>query len=106
MGLVRTKLTLANPRRTDLDPVEVKALVDTGALNLCIPEHIAIQLDLDEHDRREVTLADGSKQLLSYKGPLAVACGKRRCLTGAMVVGTEVLLGAIPMEDMDLVIQP
>jgi hypothetical protein len=31
---------------------------------------------------------------------------KRRCFTGAMVVGNEVLLGAMPMEDMDLVLRP
>ena len=30
----------------------------------------------------------------------------RRCFTGAMVLGTEVLLGAIPMDDMDLVLRP
>jgi len=30
----------------------------------------------------------------------------RRCFTGAMVMGDEVLLGAIPMEDMDLVLKP
>jgi hypothetical protein len=35
-----------------------------------------------------------------------VRCANRRCFTGAMVLGDEVLLGAIPMEDMDLVLQP
>jgi clan AA aspartic protease len=106
MGLVRTRISLTNPRRSDLDPVEVDALVDSGALHLCIPEHIAIQLQLDEFDQREVTIADGSKHLIAYKGPVAIACGKRKCLGGAMVLGSEVLLGAIPMEDMDLVIRP
>jgi clan AA aspartic protease len=105
MGLVRTTLTLANPKRPDLEPVEVNALVDS-ALHLCVPEHVALQLQLDEHDKREVVVADGSRHLISYMGPLSVACGKRTCLTGAMVLGTEVLLGAIPMEDMDLVIKP
>jgi clan AA aspartic protease len=106
MGLVRTTLTLTNPKRPELDPVEVNALVDSGALHLRVPEHVALQLQLDEHDKREVALADGSKRLISYQGPLAAAVGKRRCLTGAMVLGSEVLLGAIPMEDMDLVIRP
>ena len=106
MGLIRTPLTLTNPRRPDLDAVEVDALVDSGALHLCIPEHVAIQLELEEFDRREVTVADGSRQNRSYIGPLAIACGKRRCLGGAMVLGEEVLLGAIPMEDMDLVVRP
>jgi hypothetical protein len=39
-------------------------------------------------------------------GPVEVRFRNRRCFTGAMVLGNEVLLGAIPMEDMDLVLQP
>lgn len=39
-------------------------------------------------------------------GPVEVRFRKRRCFTGAMVVGNEVLLGAMPMEDMDLVLRP
>jgi len=30
----------------------------------------------------------------------------RGCFTGALVLGDEILLGAIPMEDMDLVVSP
>jgi clan AA aspartic protease len=103
MGLVRTKISLGNPKRSDLAPIEVDALVGTGALHLCIPAHIAIQLQLE---KREVTVADGSKHLVSYVGPLVAAFGKRSCFTGAMVLGGDVLLGAIPMEDMDLVVRP
>lgn len=32
--------------------------------------------------------------------------GKRFCYVGALVLGDEVLLGAVPMEDMDLIINP
>ena len=106
MGTVRTKLSLTNPKRSDLSPIEVEALVDSGAMHLCIPEHVALQLDLEESDRREVTIADGSKRLVPYVGPLTAAIGNRRCFTGAMVLGREVLLGAIPMEDMDLIVRP
>lgn len=106
MGLIRTTITLTNPRRDDLQPVEVEALVDSGALPLCIPEHVALQLQLDEFDRREVTVADGSRHVVSYMGPVATACGRRRGLGGAMVLGQDVLLGAIPMEDMDLIVRP
>lgn len=104
MGLVRTKISLGNPKRSDLAPIEVDALVDTGALHLCIPAHIAIQLQLEEREKREV--ADGSKHLVPYVGPLVAAFGRRSCFTGAMVLGGDVLLGAIPMEDMDLVVRP
>jgi clan AA aspartic protease len=106
MGLVHTSITLKNSRHPELRPVEVKALVDTGALHLCIPEHFAIQLRLDRLYEREVTTADGSKRLCPYVGPLEVRFGDRACFTGALVLGDEVLLGAVPMEDMDLVISP
>ena len=106
MGLVRTTLTLANPKRPDLAPLEVEALVDTGAVHLCIPERIAVQLGVDELEKRQVTTADGSTRLVPYVGPIVTAFRRRHCFTGAMVLGDEVLLGSIPMEDMDLVVQP
>src|SRR5918998_662278 len=106
MGLVRTTLTLGNPKRPDLAPLEVQALVDTGAVHLCLPEHVALQLDLDELEKRQVTVANGSTHLVPYVGPVMTAFERRHCYSGAMVLGDEVLLGAIPMEDMDLVVQP
>lgn len=106
MGLAHARITLANTRRGDLAAIEVDALADTGALHLCIPEHIAVQLQLEELEKREVTIADGSKRLVPYVGPVTIAFANRHCFTGAMVLGNEALLGAIPMEDMDLVVLP
>lgn len=106
MGITYTMLTLANPLRPNLSAIKAKALADTEALHLCIPQHIAIQLDLKEQEKREVTLADGSKKTVSYVGPVEVRFENRRCFVGAMVLGDEVLLGAIPMEDMDLIVRP
>lgn len=106
MGLIRGTVILANPTRAELAPVEVLALADSGAVHLCIPEHLAIQLNLNELERREVVLADGHRRTVPYVGPIEVRFGNRRCFTGAMVLGNEVLLGAIPMEDMDLVLRP
>ena len=106
MGITHTTLTLSNPVLRSLASLEVRALADTGAMHLCIPEHVALQLQLTEHEQREVTLADGSRRLIPYAGPIEVRFGNRRCFVGAMVMGDEVLLGAIPMEDMDLVIRP
>jgi clan AA aspartic protease len=101
-----TRVTLANPTRRNIRPVEVSALADAGAMHLCIPAHVALQLELSDHEKREVTLADGTKCLVPYVGPVEVRFGNRRCYVGAMVMGDEVLLGAIPMEDMDLVVRP
>lgn len=71
-----------------------------------IPQHIANQLKLKQLEEREVTIADGSRRLVPYVGPVMITFKNRNCFTGAMVLGEDVLLGAIPMEDMDLVIQP
>ena len=106
MGTTYAELTLSNPVNLDIGPMKVRALVDTGALHLCIPEHVAIQLDLRELESREVALADGGRRVVPYVGPIEVCFEKRRCFVGAMVMGDEALLGAIPMEDMDLVIEP
>jgi clan AA aspartic protease len=106
MGLIRGTVSLSNPTRPELVAVEVSALADSGAVHLCIPEHLAIQLSLTELERREVVLADGHRRTVAYVGPVEVRFSNRRCFTGAMVLGNEVLLGAIPMEDMDLVLRP
>ncbi len=106
MGLVNGHLQLKNPRLSDLAGVEVVALVDTGALHLCIPEHVRIQLKLEAIDDKEMTLADGSKQLVPYVGPIEIKFKNRIGFAGALVLGTQVLLGAIPMEDMDLIVIP
>ena len=106
MGLVNGKVLLKNPRLPALAPVEVVAFADSGAVHLCIPEHIQIQLKLEAIDNKEVTLADGSKRLVRYVGPIELRLKNRIGFAGALVMGDQVLLGAIPMEDMDLIIIP
>jgi clan AA aspartic protease len=106
MGLIYTNITLSNAKNLNNKPIQTKALADTGALHLCIPSHIAIQLGLEELEKREVIIADGSRQSVPYVGPLKVTFEERNCYIGALVLGDEVLLGAIPMEDMDLVLYP
>ena len=104
MGLIHASITLSNPRDADFAPLPVRALVDTGAVNLCVPEHVAMQLALAELERREVTVADGRRTLVPYVGPVLVRFENRFCFTGVFVLGEGVLLGSIPLEDMDLVV--
>jgi len=106
MGLVSAKVMLENPKEQDLKGIEVDTLVDSGAVHLCIPEHLQIQLKLKEIDKKEVTLADGSKKLVPYVGPVLIRFKNRAGFAGALVLGDQVLMGAIPMEDLDLVILP
>ena len=106
MGLVNTRITLRNPRRPELAPLEVEALADSGSVHLCIPDHVRIQLELEEIDKKEATLADDSRKLVPYVGPIEIRFKNRVGFSGALVLGNQVLLGAIPMEDMDLVVIP
>ncbi len=106
MGLVIAKIELNNPRIPELKDIEVNALVDSGAVHLCIPEHVCLQLKLNKEQTKEVVLADGSVREVPYVGPLAIKFEGRIGYAGALVMGDQVLLGAIPMEDMDLVIIP
>jgi clan AA aspartic protease len=106
MGIARAKIKLENPKRANLKAIETDALVDTGSLFLCLPEAIRLQLKLEATSEKEVTTADGKRQLCPYVGPVRVQFGNRECYVGAVILGDEVLLGAVPMEDMDLVVIP
>ena len=106
MGLTNANITLINPKRPELKPVAIKALADTGAVHLCIPSRIQAQLQLEEIDKKEVTLADGSHRQVPYVGPIELRYKSRVGFAGALVMGDQPLLGAIPMEDMDLVVVP
>ncbi|MEM9557970.1 MAG: clan AA aspartic protease [Acidobacteriota bacterium] len=106
MGLVNASIQLRNPRETSLEPLEIDALADTGAVHLCIPDHVRIQLGLEAISEKEVTLADGTRSLVPYVGPIEVRFANRIGFMGALVMGDQTLLGAIPMEDMDLIVIP
>ena len=106
MGIIHANIKISNPVIQNLKVLEVTALVDSGATYFCIPEHISVQLGLEELEKREVILADGSSKLVSYVGPIKIEFENRSCFVGALVMGDQTLLGAIPMEDMDLVIHP
>lgn len=106
VGLVYSSFSLSNPRIPAGPVLEVEALVDTGAVSVCLPPALVAALGLETLERREVTLADGGRHLVAYVGPLKVGFGNRGCYTGAYVLGERVLIGAIPLEDMDLVIDP
>ena len=86
MGYIFADLELSNPKQDSLQPIKVKALADTGALMLCIPEHIALQMNLKKEATREISVADGRSINVPYVGPIKVAFGKRFCFVGALVL--------------------
>jgi clan AA aspartic protease len=106
MGLAAAMVTLRNPRYPDQRAIEVEALVDIGSVHMRVPRHIATQLHLEQCDQKEVKIADGSKRVVPYVGPIEIRIKNRVGICGAVVSGDQVLLGAIAMEDVDLVVSP
>lgn len=106
MGLSNATIQVKNPRLPELEAVEIEALADTGAVHTCIPPRVQMQLKLDPVEEKEVTLADGSRKFVPYVGPIELRYQNRVGFTGAVVMGDQPLLGAIAMEDMDLIVIP
>lgn len=105
-GMVEADIELSNPSRPKLKALMVRALVNTGARTICIPQHVAVQLQLPGIETREVTTADERAHVIPYVGPVQIRFENRTCFAGALVIGDSVLLGAVPVEDMDLVVSP
>ena len=88
--------------------IKVNALGDSGSYMLVISEHLRDQLDLPIIEERMAKLADESERRVRVAGPVEIRLGNRRTTADALVFpeDVEVLLGSIPMEDMDVVIDP
>jgi len=86
--------------------IKVKALVDSGASLLMITESIKNQLNLLKIDEQQAELADGSVIDVEVVGPVEIRFENRKAIVSAMVLPgeVEVLLGAIPMQAMDVLI--
>jgi len=70
---------------------------------LNIPQHYVTQLNLKILETKEATLSDGFSKFAPYTGTKKVNFDNRTCFVGAIILGNEVLLEAIPMEDMALI---
>ena len=119
MGLVYADIKLINgeelilAKRHIIGEEEVKEmniniLVDTGSVCMCINETIKEQLQLRKIEKRKGQLANSEIVEYEVVGPIEVRFKNRRCNVDAMVLpgDSEPLLGAIPLEDMDVIIHP
>lgn len=104
-------LELARRNMLDIDEVKkmnVEMLVDSGSYYMCINETVKELIDLNILEKRKWQLANG--QIVEYEvvGPIEVKFKNRRCHVDAMVLpgDSEMLLGAIPKEDLDVLIHP
>jgi len=119
MGLVYADIEITNIEDTILAknkylPINkirrmtTRMMVDSGAIMMAINEDIQAQMGLSVVERLVVQLADGTPLELDVVGPIKVFFGNRSCTVDALLLpgSTEPLLGAIPMEYMDLIIDP
>lgn len=119
MGLVYAEITLINSddialnrrgylQKEEIRQMQVTVMVDSGSTMLAINENVKNQLGLVVIYKQSAQLADGTFLDLEVVGPVEVRFENRIATCNAMVLPghNEVLLGAIPMEEMDVLIHP
>ena len=119
MGYVHAEIELTNADDLALERrgwaylqvrrVTTRALVDSGAWDLVINEEVQQQLQLPLVGKDLVRLADETLLEVDLVGPVQVRFEDRTTLVGRAVImptASEVLLGAYPMEGLDVFIDP
>jgi clan AA aspartic protease len=119
MGLVYADIELINAvdfenaRQHRIGDEEVRSiklnvLVDSGAYMMAINETIQSQLALPFIEKRKVQIAESSVAEYDVVGPVYIRFANRKATCNAFVLpgDSEPLLGAIPMEEMDVLIHP
>ena len=119
MGIFRQEVEIINANDTallkagyikesEVRQMKVKMMVDTGAYMICINEELKNQLGLEINDRQEGVLTNGDRHLFDIAGPIEIRIHNRRTISEAIVLpgNAEPLLGSIPLEAMDLLVDP
>jgi len=119
MGTVHAEITLRNAndrancaqgiiKEQDVRSVAVTAIVDTGAMSLVISEDLCQKLGLSIIGQRMAQIANGQRVPCKLTEAVEIHWKNRLSTLSAVVIpGAElVLLGAIPLEDMDLMVNP
>ena len=86
----------------------INILVDTGSYMLCINESIQAQMQFPVVEKRKAQTADGRIVECDVVSTVELKFKNRRTMCNAMVLpgDAEPQLGAIPLEDMDVLIHP
>jgi clan AA aspartic protease len=116
MGIVHTEITIKNARDVlngryengktpEIRQTTVQVVVDTGAMTLVINEQMRQQLGLAVVGTKQARLADDTKKTVQIAEPVEVHWKNRSMTCQPWVVNSgRILLGAIPLEDMDLIV--
>jgi len=119
MGTVYAEITLKNTYdvgacarglipEPEIRQTTVQAVVDTGATTLIINEELRRQLGLEVQETKWATMANDTKDMVKIVDPVEVHWKNRKMTCQPWVISDsgEILLGAIPLEDMDLIVDP
>jgi clan AA aspartic protease len=91
----------------DVRSVTLTAIVDTGATTLVINEDIFNKLGLSVIETRNINIAGGAKVECKVTGPVCIQWKDRQAMVSAVVLPQgKPLLGVIPLEFMDLIVDP
>jgi clan AA aspartic protease len=91
----------------DVRSVMMTAIVDTGATTLVINEEIFKQLGVSVMETRNINVAGGGKVLCKVTDPVHIYWKNRFASVNAVVMPEgKPLLGVIPLEFMDLIVDP
>lgn len=88
--------------------IKRRALVDSGAYDLILNEEVQEKLKLPVLGKRPIRLADETVIEVDIVGPVEVRFETRATTVRALVLPDteEVLLGTIPLEGLDVIIDP
>ena len=106
MGVVHADFTLTN--FFNKKSVRIRALVDTGATEVFVTPEVARELGFDPEEvaHRNVTVADGRSVRAPRLRPVEIEFADRSYCGEVLVLGDQCLVGVIPLEAMDLVVDP
>ena len=91
----------------EIRSMEIEALVDTGATQLVLPEDLRQRLGLAIRGTRRVRYADGREESVPWAGVEIEILGRAmQCDALIGPAGTEALIGQIPLEGLDLLVDP
>jgi len=87
---------------------EIEALVDTGATMMMLPADVVARLGVPVKDHRKVRYADGRVEEVPLVTGIRIDVRGRNAVVSALVgaAGSTPLLGQIPLEEMDFVVDP
>jgi clan AA aspartic protease len=119
MGMIHTEITLINAmdegnakegyiKADEVRSATVTAVVDTGAMSLVITEELFQKLGLTIEGEKIAYTANGQQIHCKMTSGVKFRWKNRDAILHSLVVpgAEEVLLGALPLESLDLIIHP